>query len=117
MALSGSPIKKIGISIDGQEVASATLGVSRPDLVKPYAEYSGHPFNGYSTSVDVTRLQRGLHIVSASAVLQDGSTRAVGRRTFVIPQQRLVNIKREICLSRTWPSISVASVDPNIFAG
>jgi len=84
-ALSGASIKEIGIAIDGQEVASAGLVKSRPDLVEPYPQYPGHPFNGYSTPVDISRLKRGLHTVSASAVLQDGSTHPVGKKAFVIP--------------------------------
>ena len=84
-ALSGPPIKEIGVSIDGKEVASAGLGVSRPDLVEPYPQYPRHPFNGYGTSVDIIGLKRGPHTVSTSAVLQDGSTHEVGKRTFVIP--------------------------------
>jgi len=84
-ALSGQPIKEIRISIDSQETATARLGSSRQDLAKAYPQYPGHPFNGYGVSVDITRLKRGLHTVSASAVLQDDSTHPVGNRTVAIP--------------------------------
>jgi hypothetical protein len=84
-ALSGSPIKAIKIAIDGQEVASAGLGRSRSDLIAPYPLYPGHPFNGYSASVDVARLKSGFHTVSALVVLQDGSTHPIGKRIFIVP--------------------------------
>ena len=84
-ALSGSRIKVIEITIDGQNVASAGLATSRLDLVAPYPQYPGHPFNGYSAPVDPARLKPGRHTVSASAVLQDGSSHPVGKRTFIIP--------------------------------
>lgn len=84
-ALSRPPIKVIEMAIDGQKVASAGLGMSRPDLFAPYPQYPGHPFNGYSAPVDTARLKPGRHTVSASAVLQDGSSHPVGKRTFIIP--------------------------------
>jgi hypothetical protein len=84
-ALSGQPIKEIGIAIDGQYVTSTRLVNSRPDLIGPYQQYPGHPFNGYRTTADISRLTRGLHSVSASAVLQDGSRHSAGHKTFVIP--------------------------------
>ncbi len=84
-ALSRPAIKLIEIAIDGQNVASTGLGKRRPDLVGPYPRYPGHPFNGYSASVDIARFKPGRHTVAASAVLQDGSTHPVGNKTFVIP--------------------------------
>ncbi|HEY6393586.1 MAG TPA: glycosyltransferase family 39 protein [Bryobacteraceae bacterium] len=84
-ALSGQPIKEISISIDGQGAVPAKMGSSRPDLAQPYPQYPGHPFNGYGTSMDLTRLKRGPHTVSGSAVLQDGSAHPFGQKTFVIP--------------------------------
>ena len=84
-ALSQPPVKAIEIAIDGQDVASAELGKSRPDLVASYPLYPGHPFNGYGASADVSRLKRGPHTISSSAILQDGTSHPVGKRTFVIP--------------------------------
>jgi len=84
-ALSGLRIKVIEIAIDGQNVASAGLATIRPDLVAAYPQYPGHPFNGYNAPVDPARLKPGRHTVSASAVLQDGSSHPIGKRTFIIP--------------------------------
>jgi len=84
-AISGAPIKEIRIAIDGKDVASVGLVDRRPDLVNSFPLYPGHPFHGYSASVDISRLKRGAHTVNASAALDDGSIQPVGKKAFVIP--------------------------------
>jgi hypothetical protein len=84
-ALSGLPFNGIGISIDGEEAGAAKLGLSRPDLVQPYPQYPGHPLNGYSASLDITRMAKGTHTIRATGILQDGSKHPLGERIFLIP--------------------------------
>jgi len=84
-AISGEPIKVIRIEIDGQEVASARLATSRPDLAEAFPQYPEHLFGGYSTSADVSRIKPGPHALQVFAVLWDTSKHSVGKRTFIIP--------------------------------
>jgi|SRR5579863_2193760 len=84
-ALSVPKVREIRVELDGRTAAAGKLGAFRPDLVQPFPQYPGHPYNGFDIKVDTAGLPSGRHSLSVKAVLEDGSNHIVG--SFLIATQ------------------------------
>ena len=84
-ALSVPRVREIQVEIDGRLVASGKPGAYRPDLIKPFPQYPGHPYNGFGVNVDTAGLPSGAHSLGVKAALEDGSSHIVGNVTITTP--------------------------------
>jgi len=58
-AWSLSPVASIIVLLDGSQVASATLGISRPDVTSVFPD--APPDTGFEASLDTTKFSNGTH--------------------------------------------------------
>jgi Dolichyl-phosphate-mannose-protein mannosyltransferase len=80
-ALSVPKVAEIRVEIDGLTAGIGKSGAFRPDLVKVFPQYPGHPFNGFALRVNAVGLSSGRHLLSVEAVLEDQSKHLVGNAT------------------------------------
>ncbi|HKJ37621.1 MAG TPA: amidohydrolase family protein, partial [Anaerolineales bacterium] len=67
------PIDRIELYLDGEYIADAVYGVSRPDVANDYPGRDGAPNFGYSFELDTTLYSNGTHTFSAVAYGPSGN--------------------------------------------
>jgi N-acetylmuramoyl-L-alanine amidase len=77
-----SGIKEVAIYIDRQFVGTATLGLSRPDLLKAYSSFPDVGSAGFEFMWDSSTVPPGMHRVTAQARANNGATYDVGTVLF-----------------------------------
>lgn len=79
--VAGAPVTKVEVLLDGKVVATANLGVERPDVVQAIGRAS-YARAGWNAVVDLAGVAPGRHAVSAMAYGKDGPGVALdGTRT------------------------------------
>jgi hypothetical protein len=69
--VAGAPVRKVEVLLDGKVVATANLGVERPDVVKAIGRDS-YARAGWNAVLDLAGVAPGRHAVSAMAFGKDG---------------------------------------------
>lgn len=66
-ASGGAVITTVQISVDGNNVGTATYGLARPDVCNTYPGRPGCPNVGFTYTLDTTSLSAGSHVITVSA--------------------------------------------------
>lgn len=70
--VAGAPVTKVEVLLDGKVVATANLGVERPDVAKAIGRDS-YARAGWNAVIDLAGVAPGRHTVSAKAYGKDGN--------------------------------------------
>ncbi|QAT41036.1 Ig-like domain-containing protein [Clostridium sp. JN-9] len=72
-ALNPSGVKKVDILVDGQNMGTAAIGLSRPDVAAAYPGYTNGSQSGYIYTLSTANLQAGSHSLVVKAFGNDGT--------------------------------------------
>jgi GH25 family lysozyme M1 (1,4-beta-N-acetylmuramidase)/Tfp pilus assembly protein PilX len=75
-ALNSSGIKQVNVLVDNNQVGTASIGDSRPDVANVFPDYN-NTTSGYHYNLDVSHLGGGTHTITIQAIGNDGSTNSV----------------------------------------
>ncbi|OPJ57976.1 Ig-like domain-containing protein [Clostridium oryzae] len=73
-ALNASGVSKVQVSVDGNYVGDASIGISRPDVDLKYSGYRFGSSSGYLYSLDTSKISPGLHSITVKAIGYDGTS-------------------------------------------
>jgi N-acetylmuramoyl-L-alanine amidase len=73
-ALNPSGVREVDIIVDGQNIGTASIGLSRPDVAAVYPGYINGAQSGFSYTLSTSSLQAGGHSLAVKAVGNDGSS-------------------------------------------
>ena len=77
-ALSEGGMKQVIVYVDRNYAATATLGISRPDVAQAYPAFSHGADAGWTASLDTSKLRAGTHEVVVQGTANNGATRDFG---------------------------------------
>jgi GH25 family lysozyme M1 (1,4-beta-N-acetylmuramidase) len=75
-ALNSSGIKQVNVLVDNNQVGTASIGDSRPDVANVFPDYN-NTASGYHYNLDVSHIGGGTHTITIQAIGNDGSTNSV----------------------------------------
>jgi GH25 family lysozyme M1 (1,4-beta-N-acetylmuramidase) len=75
-ALNPSGIKQVNVLVDNNQVGTASIGDSRPDVANVFPDYY-NTTSGYHYNLDVSHIGGGTHTITIQAIGNDGSTNSV----------------------------------------
>jgi N-acetylmuramoyl-L-alanine amidase len=77
-ALSEGGIKQVTVYVDRNYAATATLGISRPDVAKAYPAFAHGADAGWTASLDTGKFRAGTHELVVQGTANNGATRDFG---------------------------------------
>jgi hypothetical protein len=82
--VSGAPVQSVTVFVDGSNVGTATLGLSRPDVAS-YFGRSDYANSGWSFQMSTSALSSGQHTVTAMAMGSSGTAQIGSRMVTISP--------------------------------
>jgi len=79
-------VEEVAIYLDRSYIATATLGISRPDVAKSVPQIENNGSAGWQASIDVTRIGAGRHQLLVQARSKKGATSDLGKITVSVIQ-------------------------------
>ena len=84
--LSEDGIEEVAVYIDRKYIASATLGVSRPDVAKVFPQFNDSASSGWQASFEISNISEGAHQLLVQARSKKGAIADLGKLTIsVVP--------------------------------
>jgi glycosyltransferase involved in cell wall biosynthesis len=74
-ALAEGGVKEVIVYVDRTYAGAATLGISRPDVVRTYPAFSNQPNSGWTAQLDTSTYSPGTHQLTVQATSNNGATR------------------------------------------
>ncbi|GKX67802.1 N-acetylmuramoyl-L-alanine amidase [Inconstantimicrobium mannanitabidum] len=73
-AINGAGIKEVRIYVDGNQVGTTNVGLSRTDVGNSYSQYPNSATSGYSYQLNIAQYSQGNKNIKVVAVGNDGAT-------------------------------------------
>ncbi len=77
-------VNRVEIYVDGNLQGNAILGLPRPGVASSFPGYPNVANSGWSFSLEVTGLSNGFHQLQVIVVDDEGASRLIGERTFLV---------------------------------
>ncbi|HXG68308.1 MAG TPA: putative Ig domain-containing protein, partial [Blastocatellia bacterium] len=89
-ALDNIGVAKVEVLVDGNKVADAIYGLSRPDIAVTWGTFPNGSHAGFSFTFDTTKLSNGEHRLSVRLLDAAGNVTVIGTRSIQVQNQVLL---------------------------